>query len=252
MRTSFLLAACLALCVAAIPLAAVAGPPFLTDDPEPVDRGHFETYAFSQWQNQPGTGSTTAAPAIEFNWGFASGLQFHLVGPLQNVTAPGTANAAGYGDTEVGIKARFVTETRSRPQIGIFPMAELATGDAGRGLGNGQTWYRLPLWVQKSWDDGKWTLDTGGGIALNHAPLQRSYGFGGLLIQRTLGSGFTAGAEVYQQGATANGLPPTTFYNVGGYINASKQVSLLVSIGHSVSWRSQSIGYVGLYYTYPR
>ncbi len=200
----------------------------------------------------PGIGSTTAAPALEFNGGFGSELQFHLAGPLQNVSAPGMGSAAGYGDTEVGIKARFVTETRARPQIGIYPMAELATGDAGRGLGNGRTWYRLPLWVQKSWDDGKWTLDTGGGIALNRAPAQRSYGFGGLLLQRALGSGFTAGAELYQQGATANGLPPTTFYNVGGTIDASNQFSVLLSLGHSVSGRAQSIGHVGLYYTYPR
>ena len=26
---------------------ALAGPPFITDDPEPVDPGHWEVYAFS-------------------------------------------------------------------------------------------------------------------------------------------------------------------------------------------------------------
>lgn len=26
-----------------------AGPPFLTDDPVPVDLGHYETYVFTQW-----------------------------------------------------------------------------------------------------------------------------------------------------------------------------------------------------------
>ncbi len=34
-------------------------------------------------------------------------------------------------------------ETRNRPHIGIFPMAELATGNAARNLGDGHTWYRL-------------------------------------------------------------------------------------------------------------
>ncbi len=51
--------------------------------------------------------------------------------------------------------------------------------------------------------------------------------------------------------ATAVGATPTTFYNVGGYINPSDQFSLLFSAGHSIAGQSHAIGYVGLYYTYP-
>jgi hypothetical protein len=131
-------------------------------------------------------------------------------------------------------------------------MAELATGDSARNLGNGQTWYRLPLWIQKSFDNGKWTVDTGGGAAINHAPGQRDYGFGGLLVQRSLGAGLTLGSEIFTQGATAVGSTPATFYNVGGYINPSDQFSILFSVGHSIAGQSHAIGYVGLYYTYPR
>jgi hypothetical protein len=35
-----------------LPLAALAGPPFATDDPEPTDLGHYEVYLF------PGGAST--------------------------------------------------------------------------------------------------------------------------------------------------------------------------------------------------
>jgi hypothetical protein len=235
-----------------IPLVALAGPPFLTDDPVPVDLGHFETYVFTQWDNTPGSGSTVAGPAVEFNWGFLPNLQFHVVAPFENATVPGMPNAFGFSDTEIGIKYRFIPESATRPQIGFFPMAEVATGDAARNLGNGQTWYRLPIWIQKSYDDGKWTVDTGGGVALNQAPGQRDYGFGGLLLQRSLGAGLTLGAEVYSEGATAIGATPTTFYNVGAYINPSSQFSILVSLGHSVAGESHAIGYFGLYYTFPR
>lgn len=236
----------------AVPLAAHAGPPFLTDDPVPVDFGHYETYVFTQWDNMPGSGSTVSGPAAEFNWGFQPNLQFHLVAPLANVSVPGMSNAFGFSDTEVGIKYRLITESKTRPQVAIFPMAELATGDAARNLGNGQTWYRLPVWIQKSFDDGKWIVVTGGGVAINHAPAQRDYGFGGWAVQRALGSGLTLGAEVFTQGATALGATPTMFYNVGGYINPSNQFSILFSLGHSVAGRSQAIGYFGLYYTFPR
>ena len=142
-----------ALLAFAFPVVAIAGPPFLTDDPVPVDLGHFETYVFSQWDNSPGTASNVTGPAVEFNWGFLPNLQFHVVAPFENATVPGMPNAFGFGDTEIGVKYRFVQESAGRPQVGFFPMAEVATGDASRNLGNGQTWYRLPLWFQKSYDD---------------------------------------------------------------------------------------------------
>ena len=155
----------------------------------PVDLGHFETYVFTQWDSSPGSSSNVTGPAVELNRGFAPNLQFHVVAPLVNATAPGMPNAFGFGDMEVGVKYRFVQETAGRPQLGTVPMAEVATGGATRGLGNGQTWYRLPLWIQKCYDDGRWTIDTGGGAAINNAPGQRDYGFGGLLVQRSLGPG---------------------------------------------------------------
>ena len=252
MRTLGLVALFAAAFLLLSPSPCVAGPPFLTDDPVPVDFGHFETYVFTQWDDDPGSASNVSGPASEFNWGFAPNLQFHVAGSLVNTTAPGMPNAFGYGDTEVGVKYRFVQESPGRPQMAIFPMAELATGDASQRLGNGQTWYRLPLWMQKSYDNGKWTIDAGGGFALNHAPGQLNYGFGGLLVQRSLGTGLTLGAEVDTQGAAAVATTPTTFYNVGGVINPSDQFSILFSVGHSVSGQSHAIGYVGLYYTFPR
>jgi hypothetical protein len=52
------------------------------------------------------------------------------------------------GDVEIGVKYRFLQETESSPQIGIFPMAELPTRDSSKGLGNGKTWWRFPVWIQ--------------------------------------------------------------------------------------------------------
>ena len=34
--------------------------------------------------------------------------------------------------------------------IGTFTMFEIPTGNADKGLGVGRTWYKLPIWVQKS------------------------------------------------------------------------------------------------------
>ena len=115
-----------------------AGPPFLTDDPEPVDRYHWEFYVFGQGDHTVDA-NAVAAPAFEFNYGVAPDTQLHVVAPMTMVSPAGMDRATGYGDTELGVKYRFVTETDSRPQVGIFPMAELATGSSSRGLGNRRT-----------------------------------------------------------------------------------------------------------------
>ena len=221
-----------------------AGPPFLTDDPEPVDLNHWEFYVFGQGDHT-GDANSISGPAIELNYGIAPNTQLHLIAPIANVSSPGTGWSSGYGDTEVGIKFRFIEETDSLPQVGIFPMAELAT--AGRGLGNGRTWYRLPLWIQKSW--GPWTSYGGGGEALNSAPGQRNNSFAGWLVQRSLGKYLALGAELFSQGALSEGGRATTLANVGGTLNFTEKFALLFSAGRSVSGGRNTVWYLGLYWT---
>ena len=223
-----------------------AGPPFLTDDPEPVDLNHWEFYVFGQGDRTKAINSISG-PAIELNYGVAPDTQLHLVASVASISAQGSGWASGLGDTEVGVKYRFVDETGSLPQVGVFPMAELATGDSGRGLGNGRTWYRLPVWLQKSW--ASWTTYGGGGVALNSAPGQRNSGFAGWLLQRDIGQYLTLGGELFTQGSNATDGRATTAANLGGYIKFTEDFNLLFSAGHSVSGARNTFWYLGLYWT---
>jgi hypothetical protein len=132
--------------------------------------------------------------------------------------------------------------------IGTFPLLEVPTGDAGRGLGNGKTWAKLPLWAQKSW--GKWTACGGGGLAINTAPGQRSYPFGGLLMQRQITDQLTLGGELFTQGKTADDGKATAIANFGGYYNVTKNFSLLFTAGHSVAGERHLVSYLGFYWTW--
>jgi hypothetical protein len=226
----------------------LAGPPFFTDDPEPVDYHHWEFYLFGNGDHASVNDYAINGPAIELNYGPLPDTQLHLVLPMTTVGADGAPTEVGLGDMELGVKYRFVHETDRLPQIGIFPMAELPTGDSDRGLGNGRTWFRLPLWVQKSW--GPWTIDTGGGAALNSAPGQRNYPFGGLLVQRDFGPHLTLGGEIFGQGRDADDDRGFAALNFGGYYNVNEHFSLLFSAGHSVVGDNHLIWYFGLYWTW--
>jgi hypothetical protein len=65
-----------------------AGPPFLTDDPEPVPWHHYEAYLFSTVDRGLDT-SSWVLPAVEFNMGAAPNLQLHVVIPGAYLTPQG-------------------------------------------------------------------------------------------------------------------------------------------------------------------
>ncbi len=226
--------------------AAFAGPPFLTDDPEPVPFKHYEVYLFSTVDARCGQADITA-PAFEFNVGALPNLQVHLVIPVVYAGPADAPRAYGLGDIEFGIKYRFMEETNYRPMVGIFPMLEIPTGDADRGLGNGQAWWKLPLWLQKSW--GAWTTYGGGGYVINPASKQQNYWFGGWLLQRDFGEKLTLGGEIFAQGKSSEDVRSFAVFNLGGLVKITPNLQLLFTGGRSFVGGRHTIGYLGLYWT---
>ena len=85
-----------------------AGPPFKTDDPQPVDFHHWEFYLASE-QSFAKHGTDATLPHFEVNFGAFHNLQLHLVAPMGFVNSP-EGNAYGYSDTELGVKYRLIEE----------------------------------------------------------------------------------------------------------------------------------------------
>jgi len=231
---------------------AFAGPPFLTDDPEPVEYRHYEFYTFSTLDRlgieTGGSASSAILPGFELNAGVAPDLQLHIAASMALATADAAPITYGVGDVELGAKYRFVHEKGLLPQAGIFPMLELPTGDSRRGLGNGQTWTRLPLWLQKSW--GRWTSYGGVGYVINGAPGMRDHVFAGWQVQRKLNNKLTLGAEWFDPGRQSTTGQGTHLVNAGGFYNFDENFSLLFTAGHSFQGESHTVAYIGLYWTW--
>jgi hypothetical protein len=241
---------------------AHAGPPFQTDDPDPVAFRHFEMYAFelSDSTGKNAGGTALEAPAYEVNYGVVPNVQLHLILPLTASFVPSVDSSSGptnygFGDTELGAKVRFVKETKRIPEVGIFPFFELPTGNAAKGLGVGATWYRMPLWLQKSWgqQDRQWTSYGGGGEAVVPQTGYKDYPFSGLLVQRQLSKKLTLGTELYGHGAEGEAAISTrasTLLDLGGIYEFKPGFDLLFAAGRSVYGQPETYTYLSLYWTW--
>jgi hypothetical protein len=240
-----------ALGISAIWLAAStshAGPPFITDDPEPVDLHHFELYLGGAMYSKTPTSDFTDSPFVEFNYGLLPDTQVHIIlnGAYERARDGDKAHY-GLGDTELGVKYRFIQESDSMPQIGVYPLLEVSTGNHHEGLGNGQTQIFLPVWAQKSFGD--WMVYGGGGFFYNPAPQDRSYWRFGVVVQRDLSKQWTLGAEVFHEtpGPYVQGH---TAFNAGIIYNINENEHLLFSAGRDIDGPNLFMTYLSLQFTW--
>jgi hypothetical protein len=251
---------CLLLILTATKLCAQAGPPFQTDDPTPVDLGHYEAYVFGTADGTPVEMDSTG-PAFEFNWGAIPNIQLHAIFPFgvaaplnHPVYAPAGSGPTTFGvtDMELGIKYGFIKQTRHRPQIGSFTMFEILTGNYSRGLGIGKVWYKLPLWAEKEF--GPWSLVGGMGYTVVPQTDYSNFLYGGFLAKRELSKKFELAAEVFSHGAEGAAAPQSqasTLIDAGGYYHFnSPGLQLLFAYGHSIAGQTENYAYLGLFKTW--
>jgi hypothetical protein len=242
---------CVIMVILAVVPVAWAGPPFVTDDPEPVEYQHWEVYLASQLARDADGWSGTS-PHVEVNYGVVTNLQLHLIAPIAFSAPEHGPKEFGYGDTELGTKYRFVQETTWCPQIGVFPLLEVPTGGRERGLGTGHVHAFLPVWMQKSWgvENRQWTSYGGGGYWINPGEGNRDWWFVGWLLQRQITDKLTLGTEVFHETVQQQDGRSDTWINPGLIFDFSDTYHLLLSAGHTVQGPGQFQSYVAFQLTF--
>ncbi len=224
-----------------------AGPPFFTDDPVPLDLHHWEVYLASQDFFTRDMASGTL-PHLEVNYGATGEVMFHLIAPLAYDKPKGMAFQYGPGDIELGLKYRFVHETKSRPQVGTFPHVQLPVGSQSRGLGNGYAQVFLPLWVQKSW--GPWTSYGGGGYWINPGSGNKDFWMFGWEVQRDLSKKVTVGAELIHNTPDSVGSGGETAFNIGALVAFDEKKAVIFSAGRDIRGDNNFFAYIAMYWTF--
>jgi hypothetical protein len=141
---------------------AVAGPPFVSDDPEPTPYHQFEIYTFNNGTNtRDGISGETG---IDFNYGAAPDLQL-------TATLPAGFDQSGAGGTRFGLsniglaaKYRFLHQDTFGLDVAFSPRVFLPSGS--NTIGDDHASLLLPVWVEKDWKGG-WSAFGGGGCVLS-------------------------------------------------------------------------------------
>jgi hypothetical protein len=220
---------------------SLAGPPFLTDDPVPVDRGHWEINNYLAASLTNGT-SVGVAPGVDANYGATHNLQLHLLVPAAVAQMNGMSTQWGLGDIEIGAKYRFLPADEKDwwPQAAFYPFLDFPTGNTDRGLGTGATHAFFPIWLQK--DFGKWSTYWGGGYWINPGVGNKNFWYAGWVVQYQLTDTLSLGGEVFHQTSSSIAVPgivtlgskDTTGLNFGGVYDLNKTYHFLFSFGRAV------------------
>jgi hypothetical protein len=194
--------------------------PFYTDDPAVTERRvlHFEffnEYDGLQSSQYPNVNQNTAN--FKLNYGLPYNLELDIDVPyLVIYRAPGQANSAGAGDTDMGVKWRFRSaDQRSHlPALAASMYIEFPTGNVHQQLGSGLTDYWLNSIAQVPiTDKTRVTANFGflfaGNTSTGVVGIQTLRGHvytGGLSLLHDFSSRLTLGGEAYGGLADTNGL----------------------------------------------
>jgi hypothetical protein len=228
-------------CLLAI-TCAQAGPPFVTDDPEPPVPGGWEINVPFILERTPGK-TEMNAPLFDLNYGLPN-VQLKLEVPVEVVHQDDAGTAAGAGDLVLGIKWRFLNSEQSQLQLGIYPQFLVPTGDRARGMGQGQPAYLLPLLVQKSWSE--WTVYGDVGYWWQTGAATRDYFYAGAVIEREINERLMLGAELFGISPREHGVRSELAFNVGGTWKLNEHLNLLFSGGRDIVGDTQAMTYIGL------
>jgi hypothetical protein len=225
--------AAFAIACAAAP--ASAGPPYLTDDPEPTDRGHWEIYAFTAGEGH--RSALDGDSGFDLNYGAVEDVQLTATLPLSFSHPPHERWEGGTGDLELGVKYRFFHDEKRGLSGAIFPRVVLPTASHAP---DERARFLLPLWLGKDFAGGT-SVFGGGGYLINPGAGNKDFWQAAVALTQDIRDGLSVGAEVTRQGPDTEGGTAQTRVGVGSIIKLSSHDDLLLSGGPT--WADHRTGY---------
>jgi hypothetical protein len=230
-----LIAPCLVILMA--PGLAYAGPPFITDDPAPVDLHHFETFYFTAGAS--GRDGFGGASGVDFNYGLARDLHINIAVPFEYDHPKSGAYSSGIGNIELAAKYRFLHQESFGWDVAVYPRVILKS--ASDQVGDDHAAFFLPVWIGRSGEG--WSTYGGGGCLYNQGDEGRNYCQAGWVVTRDLASDLHVGVEVVHETADAKGGRASTALGAGVTYDLNDHYHLLAYAGPNLQNTGETARY---------
>lgn len=99
-----------------------------------------------QW---PGSGANRDDLSGGLRMGLTRNLDFHWSSSAFLHVMDGSGNRTGFGDTWLGLKYRFLKQTKRRPSLGLFYAAKAPSASVALGLGSGRVDHAISFLASK-------------------------------------------------------------------------------------------------------
>jgi hypothetical protein len=208
--------------------AALAGPPYVSDDPEPTDYKHFEIYTFSN--GTAARDGRSGEMGIDFNYGAAPNLQLTATLPAGFESSVGNGTRVGSSNVELAAKYRFLRQDTFGWDVAIFPRVFLPSPSPA--IGDVNPSLLLPIWVQKDWGGG-WSTFGGGGCTFNTDSSKNSCLAGWVMTRKVLPH-LQLGLEFFHQTADASGTPASSSLGIGATYDVNDTYHLLAYVRRGI------------------
>ena len=225
---------------------AQGGPPMLTDDPVPVDKGHWEINNALILEHT-GNSDIFEAPLEDFNYGAFNNMHIKLEVPLIINHIAGSPTIGGLGKASFGSKWRFYNNEKSKVSVSMFPAISfnILKSSSERGITDDGVEFTLPFSFMVEKDKSSLVLEAGRQFSSKD---QGGWIFGSLY-----------NLEISKKTEVAVELFDNSDYklrdneillNIGARYNFNKHLTLLVSAGNNfilhTSEENKFIAYLGL------
>jgi hypothetical protein len=144
-----------------LPRPALAGSPFLTDDPGFAPKG-WEIKFESAYEHDKGQDVLTA-PIIDLNYTIVEHFKLNLTLAGKGIFPDDGRDDYGIADTDFKFKWRFIDEKAGEwwPAVSMAPDIGIPTASKSRGLGSGNYGFRMPFQFGKTFDKLYVYMETG-------------------------------------------------------------------------------------------
>jgi len=226
--------------------AAQGGPPLITEDPGTPGDGRWElNLAFTVEKLESET--RYEAPLLDVNYGLGDRIQLKCEVPWLFLDEEGDDTKSGLGDSEIGVKYRFLDEAANGVSMSVYPQLgfDNPTSSDERGLVDHGAELALPIQIARGAGPLELSLELGA-VIVEHGDEEWLYG---LAAAWPLAERLELLGEVHGV-ATTDFDEDILVFNLGAALDLNENASLLISAGRSFRESSATepelLGYLGL------